>query len=101
MQQAKTTSLAAALGEALYGSNPDEVAARREAVKQVLRRAIDLVDAGKLGCIILTELEDVEGSSVRMTPIGDSRLILQTAKQLLTQALKKQEPVTREPDPSQ
>lgn len=78
-----------AIQAGLYGTNPDEIARNKLAIKAALRRAITLVDADLLGCIIITERLDQQGTRVEMTPYGNPALILQTAKQLVRQATPK------------
>jgi hypothetical protein len=89
---AKQAALHAAIQDALYGPDPNQVDARKAALKLEIDRIKRLVDAGLLGCIIVTELLDRDGTRVEMKPYGDPRLILQTASQLVRQSLGRAAP---------
>jgi hypothetical protein len=70
--------------EALYGADPTQQQLIRERMKAELDRIKTLVDAGRLGCIIVTELLNDDATQVRSVPYGDRGLVLQTVSHILS-----------------
>lgn len=83
----KQSTLSQALKVAQAG-NPlvDEIARGRQQLRSLAQHAVNLVDADRLGCIIVVELANAEGTQVKMTPAGDPRLIRQAVLKLAQQA---------------
>lgn len=81
----------------------NEVDARKERIKAELDRAKELVDSGRLACIIVTEYLDDTQQRLQSVPYGDMRVVQQTAKNLLRRELEKNRDAFRpiEPEPEQ
>lgn len=73
-----------AIQTALYGDDPAQQQVIRDRMKAELDRLKTLVDAGRLGCIIVTELLNDDATQVRSVPYGDRGLVLQTVKHILS-----------------
>ena len=56
----------------------------REALKRELDRLKGLVDAGRLGCIIVAELLDDSGTQVRSAHYGHPGLVLEVAARIVS-----------------
>lgn len=84
----RKTLLSNAISAALKGA-PDPLSGyEAEIMRRQLARARELVDSGRLACIIITERLDDAGKQVRSTPCGDPNLVLQTAMHIVDRATR-------------
>lgn len=81
-------AVATALVNPLDPNASYQVHRAREVMKRELDRLKLLVDSGRFGCIIVTELLDDSGKQVRSTPYGDPSLVLQTAAHIVERAAR-------------
>lgn len=82
------SKLYVAMQDALYGPDQNEVLMNKEKLKAALRHGEELVDSGRLGAIIITEIVDREKDLLMAVPFGESRVVTQSCRLVLQQAQK-------------
>lgn len=82
----KHSRLYAAMQDGLYGPNPAERQLNKEKLKRALRDAEKLVDSGRLGAIIITEIIDPGTDRMMAVPFGDQRVVLQSCQLIMKEA---------------
>jgi hypothetical protein len=80
------TKLYEAMQDGLYGPDPLERQLNKEKLKTALRQAEQLVDSGRLGAIIITEIVEPGANRVMAVPFGDQRVVLQSCQMVMREA---------------